>query len=69
MPIRPNSKLKSDGTGGQVDNIHLRRWFFCYIRMASGSTLQQFGHALEISASNHANGDFDRALSIRKVSS
>ncbi len=49
----------------RYDYIHPRRWSFCHIRMASGSSLQQFGNALDISACNHANGDLNRALSIR----
>jgi hypothetical protein len=34
--------------------------------MSSSSTFQQFDHALVIGASNHADGDFDRTLAIRK---
>src|SRR4029077_19930621 len=34
--------------------------------MSSGSTFQQFNHAWRIGASNDVDGDFDRALSIRK---
>ncbi len=66
MAIRPSSKLKGYRTGAEVDYVDLRQWFFCYTRMSSGSTFQQFNHALRIGASNHVDGDFDHALAIRK---
>jgi hypothetical protein len=46
MAIRPSSKLKGYRTGAEVDYVDLRRWFFCYTRMSSGSTFQQFNHQL-----------------------
>ena len=64
MAIRPSSKLKGYRTGAEVDYVDLRQWFFCYTRMSSGSTFQQFNHALRIGASNHVDGDFDHALAI-----
>ena len=64
--IRPNSKLKGYRTGGEVNYIHLRGWFFCHTRVTSGSTFQQFEHALGIGTSNHVDGDFDCAQYIRK---
>ena len=67
MAIRPSSKLKGYRTGAEVDYVDLRQWFFCYTRMSSGSTFQQFNHALGIGASNHVDGDFDRALRSEKV--
>ena len=51
MAIRPSSKLKGYRTGAEVDYVNLRRWFFCYTWMSSGSTFQQFNHALGIGAS------------------
>jgi len=53
-------------TGAEVGYVNLRRWFFCDTGMSSGSTFQQFNHAWRIGASNDVDGDFDRALSIRK---
>jgi hypothetical protein len=66
IAIRPSSKLKGYRTGAEVEYVDLRQWFFCYTRMSSGSTFQQFDHALVIGASNHVDGDFDRAFAIRK---
>src|SRR5271166_7150956 len=66
IAIRPSSKLEGYRTGAEVDYVDLRRWFFCYTRMSSGSSFQQFNHALGIGASSHVDGDFDRALSIRE---
>ena len=65
MAIRPSSKLEGYRTGAEVDYVDLRRWFFCYTRMSSGSTFQQFNHALGFGASNDVDGDFDRAFAIR----
>src|SRR5258708_958998 len=50
----------------EVGYVDLWRWFFCCTRMSSGSTFQQFNHSLGIGASNHVDGDFNRALAIRK---
>ena len=69
MAIRPSSKLKGHRTGAEVGYVDLRRWFFCYTGMSSGSTFQQFNHALGIGASSHVDGDFDRALVDPKRSS
>src|SRR5208283_3140549 len=66
MAIRPSPKLKRDRTGAEVGYVDLRRWFFCDTGISSGSTFQQFNYALGIGASSHVDGDFDRALSIRK---
>ena len=33
VPIRPRSKVKAHSTGGEVDNIRLRCWFFRYAWM------------------------------------
>jgi hypothetical protein len=66
MAIRPSSKLEGYRAGAKVDYVDLRRWFFCYTRMSSGSTFQQFNHGLGIGASNHIDEDFDRAAAIRK---
>ena len=66
MPIGPSSQLEGDGACGEVDDIHSRRGYLRHIRKADSSSLQQFGHAFDISASSHAHGDFDRALSIGK---
>ena len=51
MAIRPRSKLEGDRTGAEVGYVDLRRRFLCYTRMSSGSTFQQFNHALGIGAS------------------
>src|SRR5271166_4004082 len=64
MAIRPSPELKGDRTGAEVGDVDVRRWFFCYTRMSSGRTFQQFNHALRIGASNDVDGDFDRALAI-----
>src|SRR5271166_2193831 len=66
MAIRPSPKLKGYRTGAEVGYVNLRRWFFCDTGISSGSTFQQFNHALGIGASDHVDGDFDRALSIRE---
>src|ERR1700757_3894648 len=66
IAIRPSSKLKGYRTGAEVDYVDLRQRFFCDTGMSSGSTFQQFDHALVIGASNHVDRDFDRALAIRK---
>src|SRR5271166_4389120 len=66
MAIRPSPKLKGYRTGAEVGYVNLRRRFFCYTRMSIGGNFQQFNHALGIGASSHVDGDFDRALSIRK---
>ena len=66
MAIRPSPELKGDRPGAEVGHVDLRRRFFCYSRMSSGSTFQQFNHPLGIGSSSHVDGDFDRALSIRE---
>ena len=66
MAIRPSPELKGYRPGAEVGYVDLRRWFFCYTWMSSGSTFQQFNHALRIGSSSHVDGDFDRALSIRE---
>src|SRR5271166_6601963 len=66
MAIGPSSKLKGYRTGAEIGYVNLRRWFFCDTGISSGSTFQQFNHALRIGASGHVHGDFDRPLAIRK---
>src|ERR1700758_2085160 len=66
MSIGPRAKLEGDRTGAEVGYVDLRQWFFCHTRMRSGSTFQQFNHSLGVGASNHVDGDFDRALAIRQ---
>src|SRR5271157_424177 len=66
MAIGPSAKLKGYRTGAEIGYVNLRRWFFCDTGISSGSIFQQFNHALGIGASSRVDGDFDRALAIRK---
>ena len=44
VSIRPSSKLKAHSSGGEIDNISLRCWFFCYTWMIGRYTFQYFDH-------------------------
>src|SRR5262249_684773 len=66
VAIDPGSKLKGYRAGAEVGYVNLWRWFFCHTRISIGSTFQQINHALGIGAPGHIDGDFDRALAIRK---
>jgi hypothetical protein len=44
--------LVADSADGELEHVKLRPWLFCYIRMTSGNTFQQFDHALGIHAAN-----------------
>jgi hypothetical protein len=44
----------ADTADGELEHVQLRPWLFCYIRMTSGNTFQQFDHALGIRAAKAA---------------
>ena len=49
-----------------ADDIHPRRWFSGHVRMAGGSSFQDFGNALDISACHHAHRNSNHALPVRE---
>ena len=66
VAIRPGSKFKGHSTGGEIDRVSLRRWFFDYPCMIGCDILQYLNHTLLNYAAGHFDRDFDRPASIRK---